>query len=52
MKCPGQVFSGTRDIFFNFGTVPDNPGHVVTLWSSEVRIKKSLVGGWATYELV
>src|SRR6218665_661455 len=29
--CPGMDMAGTRDISFHSGTVPDNPGHLVTL---------------------
>jgi len=29
--CPGMDLAGTRDISFHSGTVPGNPGHLVTL---------------------
>jgi len=28
--CPGKDLAGTRDIFYHSGTVPGNPGHLVT----------------------
>src|SRR6218665_1866536 len=31
--CPGMDLAGTRDISFHSGTVPGNPGHLVTLVS-------------------
>ena len=34
--CPGMDLAGTRDISFHSGTVPGNPGHLVTLHPSTV----------------
>src|SRR6218665_2417637 len=31
--CPGMDMAGTRDISFHSGTVPGNPGHLVTLYT-------------------
>src|SRR6218665_3984498 len=33
LHCPGMDLTGTRDILFHSGTVPGNPGHLVTLSS-------------------
>ena len=31
LHCPGMDLTGMRDIFSHFGTVPGNPGLLVTL---------------------
>src|SRR6218665_1289183 len=36
--CPGMDLAGTRDISFHSGTVPGNPGHLVTLMHRAVAL--------------
>src|SRR6218665_1742257 len=39
--CPGMDLAGTRDISFHSGTVPGNPGHLVTLIQRRISLRSS-----------